>query len=718
MNPGDVLILVATVTALGAAVARAFSMRSRNKDLINLSVLLSLGTFLALTSAFLLLTYYFLSSEMSIYYVWNYSSTDLDTIYKLSGVWAGAQGSFLLWTWFMSIVLLVEVILEPRRKYLRGEFHHLFQIALSGLLFIFMLILMTVDLFSATPGGALSIYPNGRGMELVLQTPEMVIHPPVVFAGYAFAVAALAASLAYFVSKDENWFMVSLPWSRLSWIFLTLGIGIGAIWAYYVLGWGGYWGWDPVETSSLLPWLIVTLFLHTQLRHARNGEYPIASPALGIISFVAVLFATFATRAGSIWGSSVHAFLSGDRDAGLLGILRDDSTVLGIFTLMVSLLAVSMYLVYWKYQKSEHPAEESEPPKLSGYISDKNNMLFTVLLISMTTLIILLLLFKNAGSSASANFDEFNQKMSFFFVAIMIVMTVCLIWRFLGQDLALWLGVLVVAASIVFGVAAMASSFSPLVAFSLPSYLVAIGASAYKLSKSRVPGSLRKTMQNLSPHLIHLGVALVLLGYVVSSNMQTYADDSEDKQGITGNTVLVGDSLAVGNYNITLVSLTQRAEGGTPGSPDMILTLATLNISRSGDRVQSGVVLTDKYTWGTTGYQVAEVDVHIFKSVQNDLYINFQWLNSTTAFIQAKTVPLMNVLWGGFGLLVIGLAIRTVAWKIEPKRQVLTKQGGPSKAAKKPTPAPKGPPKEGEAEKDYEAIVEEELKKFKEKRSR
>src|SRR4030066_348120 len=209
-------------------------------------------------------------------------------------------------------------------------------LSLSGALF-FLLFIFDMALFAETSEFEKSVYPNGVGLNLVLQTPEMVIHPPVVFAGYAFCVAALAAGLAYYAAGDRNWFMVALPWTRLSWVFLPLGIGIGAIWAYYVLGWGGYWAWDPVETSSLLPWLMTTAFLHTQLRHSRKGEYGVLSPALGMVSLIAVLFATFTTRAGSIWTSSVHAFgASQGATAGarLSYLLQHDSTVLGIFTLM------------------------------------------------------------------------------------------------------------------------------------------------------------------------------------------------------------------------------------------------------------------------------------------------------------------------------------------------------------------------------------------------
>jgi cytochrome c-type biogenesis protein CcmF len=662
------LIVIGTLTAFGAMAARALSLRSNDRNLVNASVLLSVLTFASITLTLLLLVYYFTSPDFSYYYVWQYSSSDLGTLYKLSGVWAGAEGSFLLWIWFMALVLVVEVFLEPRRKYLGGNFHGIFQIVLTGIILIFMLILADMNLFRGTDAWLLSHYPDGYGMKLVLQTPEMVIHPPVVFAGYAFCVAALAAAVAYFLSEDRNWFAVAIPWARLSWIFLTLGIGIGAIWAYYVLGWGGYWSWDPVETSSLLPWLLVTAFLHTIVRHSRKGEYDIFAPLLGMLSFVAVIFATFATRAGGIWSSSVHDFGSsaGASAGARLGyLLGHDSTVLGIFSLMLALLALSIYLAYRKYGLSVRPAGELEPEKLSEYISDRNNMSLTVFLFAVTSAIMLLLLFKNVNTSQSANYGEFNQKMSLFFVAIMVTMSICLLWKSLGKERAFWFGIVLIAVSAGLGIVAVAGNLTDgVVAFSLPSYVVAVGASVVKLAKSRVAGSLRKTLQAASPHLIHLGVALVLMSYVVSSNLQ---------QGQQGSVLVdLGHEVTVGDYTVRLTALDSRTEAKTIGgmSVDRIME-GTVDILRDGKHLRAGIVLTDLYGYGTDGIlEVVDVDVYIYKAVLNDLYLDFQWRDNSSAYIQFKVIPLMNTLWAGLGLLTVGLAIRTVVWKQEPKGTV------------------------------------------------
>ncbi len=709
------------VTAFGAVVMRALALRTGDKRLSSLSVSLSALTFLFVTVAFLLLTYYFLTSDFSNMYVWSYSSSDLPTVYKLSGVWAGASGSFLLWTWLMALVLVTEVVLEPRRRYLSGKFHGVFQIALAGIVLMFLLIVVGMDVFEPTGAALLNGYPDGYGLKLVLQTPEMVVHPPVVFAGYAFCVAAFAAGAAYYVTSDKNWPKISLPWARLGWLFLTLGIGIGAIWAYYVLGWGGYWAWDPVETSSLLPWVIATAFLHTQVRHIRKGEYAILSPVLGMLSFVAVIFATFATRAGGLWASSVHSFGTAEgasAGARLSFLLQNDSTVLGIFTIMLMLFAVSIFLAYSKHRSSPRPVEQAEPDRFSEYISDKNNMLLTVLLFVITSAVMLILLFKNVNASQSANYAEFNQKMSLFFVALMVAMTICLVWKFSGKQRALWLGTGVIATSLVLSIAASASGYDWLVTFSLPSYILGVGASVLRLSRSRATGSIRATIQKVSPHLVHLAVALVLLSFVVSSNLQQYPDSSGNITTPAGQLVSVGGEMTVGDYTIQLASVsTTSAPAYSGGSMVTDLREAVINVSRSGHVLREGVELTDKYGPSAQGgVEVMDIEVYVYKAIARDLYISFQWRDNDSAYIEAKTIPLMNVLWAGFGLLAVGIVLRTFTWQQEPKEEP------------EPRRAPKVEPKEGVEDaggaapagesKDYESIVEEELRRFKEKRAK
>ncbi len=702
MSAGDYLIALAAISSFGVALARTVGENKMSrKTADSAAATLSVLTFVIVTGALVYLIYLFMTSDMNYLYVWSYSSTDLSNIYKLSGVWAGASGSFLLWIWFMALVLVVEVLLEPKRRYLSRRFHSLFQAATSGIILLFLVLLMGMDLFAGTNTLQRAYYPEGWGMALVLQTPEMIVHPPVVFAGYAFCVAALTAAISYYISEERNWFMVSLPWSRLAWIFLTLGIGIGAIWAYYVLGWGGYWAWDPVETASLVPWFVVTAFLHTQTRHSRKSEYGVLSPALGMLSFVAVVFATFATRAGGIWSQSVHTFGGGGSSetglSRLFYLLENDNTVLGLFSLILFLLALTVHFAYAKYSKTPRLDEQPEPGKFSEYISDRNNMLLTVALLLVTGAVMLLLLFKNVDVAQSANYDEFNQKMSLFFVILMVTMTICLVWKMLGKEMALRLGVGLIVASVSLGaVFALADVSSWLVGFSLPSYVVAVGASAVRLAKSRGSGSVRKTVHKLGPHIVHLGIALILMSYVVSSELQQLPGPSEGAPGAAGFVVPLGGGLDVGDYTIVLTDLDIRLEHMTSGyTVSHEAREATFDILRSGEALRQGVVVTDLYSNSTGVPTVVEIEVVIHKAVLEDLYFNFQWRNETSVYLEAKTVPMMNTLWLGLGLVVVGVSARTLAWQLEPKEAIREPRKATGRDEGKKPPSRKEIPADG-----------------------
>jgi cytochrome c biogenesis factor len=196
-----------------------------------------------------------------------------------------------------------------------------------------------------------------------------------------------------------------------------------------------------------------------------------------------------------------------------------------------------------------------------------------------------------------------------------------------------------------------------LVALSLPSYLVAVGASVFKLAKSVGGKSLRSILQKTGPQIVHIGVALVLMSYVVSSNMQTFPSDVTQVEGVSGTIVNVGGSVSVGDFSVRLLSLNSSTSAATSYQTDT----ATIEILKSGDVQKTGVGLANVY--GSSGN--GEVDVYIYKTAFEDLYFDFQIINGTAALVQVKTVPFMNTLWIGFALLVVGLSMRTASWKHE-----------------------------------------------------
>ncbi len=314
-------------------------------------------------SAFILMIH-LLSVNVSYEYVFNHSSTDLSWFYRLSAFWAGQEGSLLLWTWAI-LVMLMLVRRSGQTKELAGtKIMDITAIITMAITSVFLMLLVIDNPFSAfrvLPSGSVEptnwnpfaiLYdvPYGQGMNPLLRNPWMAVHPPVLFLGYAAFTIPFAAAVGNLIINDERWTLIARNWMRISWLFLTLGIGLGGFWAYEVLGWGAwYWTWDPVETSSLIPWITATAYLHAQTR-TKYGEYGFLASMLAVASFILVIFATFVTRSG-MW-ASVHSWQD----------FTSEGLVIAIF--LVILTGTSVYLLgkrYFENEQEENGQEACEP---------------------------------------------------------------------------------------------------------------------------------------------------------------------------------------------------------------------------------------------------------------------------------------------------------------------------------------------------------------------
>lgn len=248
--------------------------------------------------ASLFLFYLFVTYQFKYKYVYGYSSRDLPLGYLISSFWAGQEGSFLFWTLINSWLGII-FIKTSRQFEVRGMFFF------SIIQAFFLLILIKASpfaTFAQTP-------PDGSGLNPLLQNFWMVIHPPVLFIGYAAAAFTFILAIAALIQKDfENWTKHALPWTVFTSLTLGAGIILGAFWAYETLGWGGYWGWDPVENSSLIPWLMVLALLHSLVVQNMKGSLKKTNFVLAILTFLLVIYATFLTRSGVLSDFSVHSF--------------------------------------------------------------------------------------------------------------------------------------------------------------------------------------------------------------------------------------------------------------------------------------------------------------------------------------------------------------------------------------------------------------------------
>jgi cytochrome c-type biogenesis protein CcmF len=343
LNIGIILIWLSFLTGICAAISVYREYKKNNINGSLLSIKLERACLISIGFSMLLLVYYLYTINTSYSYVFEHSSAELEWYYRLSALWAGQEGSLLLWSVsIMMMLLIVEHTQEIRLS--ETALMHIIRLVSLSVVCVFIGLLVLKNPFSAyyaVPGGSIEItnwnpfiqmyeIPYGQGMNPLLRNPWMALHPPILFFGYAAFTIPFAAAMFKLLAHDDGWEFIATRWMRISWLFLTVGIGLGGFWAYEVLGWGAwYWSWDPVETSSLIPWITATAYLHAQLRY-REGEYNLIAPFLAIFSFIMVMFATFVTRSG-IW-ASVHSWQDFNAQSAtialFLGILIISSTLL------------------------------------------------------------------------------------------------------------------------------------------------------------------------------------------------------------------------------------------------------------------------------------------------------------------------------------------------------------------------------------------------------
>ncbi|MBU0703427.1 MAG: cytochrome c biogenesis protein CcsA, partial [Chloroflexi bacterium] len=298
---GITLVALALAVALYAACATFWSISQKDDRWAQSALNGVYATMGLLGLAFMALVAAFLDDQFQIQYVAGHSSRALPLYLKISAAWAGQEGSLLMWA-FLQALFTALVVARPsdRTRPLlpwATVFLNLITAFFTG-----------VTLFLSNPFIQTATIPmDGQGMNPLLRHPGMIFHPPAMYLGYVGLAVPFAFALAALITRQiEDWPAASRPWTLAAWLFLGLGLLLGMRWAYDVLGWGGYWGWDPVENAGLLPWFTATALLHSAVMQEQRGGFRWWNLLLAVFSFALVLFGTFTTRSGLI--QSVHAF--------------------------------------------------------------------------------------------------------------------------------------------------------------------------------------------------------------------------------------------------------------------------------------------------------------------------------------------------------------------------------------------------------------------------
>ncbi len=357
---GSIGLIAALAFAVFGLVAGALGGWLRSPRMLKSAERAALAFFVMITVAVIALEVLILTDDFHNAYVAGHSNRELPLYYKVAVLWAGQEGSLLFWTWLLAIYGGLAVLFN-RRKNRQLMPYVIAMLMATGTFFA------AITFFAANPFGELSVTTasgpqpfqpvDGRGLNPLLQYHSMIIHPPMLYLGYVGFAVPFAFAMAALITKQlgDNWIRVTRHWTMVPWMFLGAGILLGGRWAYSVLGWGGYWGWDPVENASLLPWLSGTAFLHSVMIQEKRGMLKVWNIVLVITTFLLCIFGTFLTRSGIV--SSVHAFAQS-------GIGPFFAVFLGIMTLF----SASLLFMRLEFLKSEN--------KLDSMVSRESGFLF------------------------------------------------------------------------------------------------------------------------------------------------------------------------------------------------------------------------------------------------------------------------------------------------------------------------------------------------------
>jgi cytochrome c-type biogenesis protein CcmF len=448
---------------------------------------------LSIALASVLLSLLLMMRDFRVEYVYQYSGLDLPGYFQFAAFWAGQKGSFLVWLfWGALLGLLVRRTAGPNEPAVMG----VYTLTLLGLLFI---------LVRENPFVMLGRTPvDGTGLNPLLQDNWMVIHPPIMFVGYAASAIPFAFAMAALWRRQyDGWAARAFPWALGGFLVLGTAILMGGYWAYKTLGWGGFWGWDPVENASLIPWIFGTAMIHGLHMESAQKRYRRANYVFAFLTYISVLYGTFLTRSGVLADFSVHSFV----DLGISGWL---TILLGGFFLL------GLYLIVTRWR--EIPTAPNEDPLLSRgtfmVLATIVLMVSALVITGGTSAPLLTRFMKDPGQVGPSFYNKVNLPIALL-VAFLLALVPYLAWRGNpGREIArkiLWPFVFSVA------VTAAAAFWKVHDPFHLVYVLLATLALATNLQKTaakvRGPGGLA----GAGGYLAHVGVGVILLGIVASS---------------------------------------------------------------------------------------------------------------------------------------------------------------------------------------------------------
>ena len=591
-------------------------------------------------------------NDFSIEYIRAHSNVELSAPYKFAVLWSGQEGSLLFWSLLLAAYGFV---LRLRHKTDQRLFAYASVIIAAVQIFFLLLVNFAARPFGQTVG---PVPTEGNGLNPLLQYPEMVIHPPMLYLGYVGMTIPFAFALGALIMRypGEKWIHITRRWTMVTWGFLTVGIFLGAHWAYAVLGWGGYWGWDPVENASLMPWLTGTAFLHSVMMQEKRGMLKVWNMWLVFATFWLALLGTFLTRSGII--SSVHAFAQSSIGSWFAWFL---AITFAVF--------VAAFVKNHSHLKSEH--------KLESLVSRESSFLFNNLLLLLACFTVLWGTWFPKLSEWIQHHTvtvgaPFYNKVAIPVALLLLLLTAVgplLAWRKTSTESirrnfqwpaigALVVGVLMMISGvrpwtdISYFYALMAAMLGVLVILTVVSEFVRGGrVIARHTGQGLMPSMVQlwhRNTRRYGGYIVHFGVALVFIGILGAA----FNTEVEKEVGF-------GDKMILGPYTLVCQSYTQDS------NPNYDNEWAIINVFRGNRQITTLYPERRVYQASQQPQTIPRIYATIWEDylfLVKDLYVVYEGKNLDTGrpIIKAHLNPMVPYIWLGLVIMIFGTAIALV----------------------------------------------------------
>ncbi|MGB5576514.1 MAG: heme lyase CcmF/NrfE family subunit [Woeseiaceae bacterium] len=636
---GQFALILALSLAICQGVLPLIGAHRNDVAMMRVGKTAALGQFVFVAVAFGCLTWSFVSSDFSVLYVANHSQLALPTIYKVSAVWGAHEGSLLMWI----LILAAWTVAVSRYSSELPESFAARVIGVLGLLSIgfLLFILLTSNPFERLSPPA----PDGADLNPLLQDPGLAIHPPLLYIGYVGFSVAFAFAIAAMLSGnlDQTWAKWTRPWTTLAWMFLTLGIMLGSWWAYYELGWGGWWFWDPVENASFMPWLVGTALIHSLAVTERRGLFKSWTLLLAITAFSLSLLGTFLVRSGII--VSVHAFAT------------DPTRGFFILAFLAIVIVSALVLYAWRAPSLDSDAGFGLLSRETFLLLNNVLLVVAATLVLMGTLAPLVIELLNGGKiSIGPPWFEIAFLVPMIPLVLLLGVGMHTAWR--QQDAKPWVALLRIPAI----AAVLLGVILPLMFYGRTSLLLVVGVSAALWiivtsliqpirSLRRKDGSAGITRSALGMSVAHLGMGLFVLGATITSAFNVESDRA----------LTPGQSIEVGGYDFEMLEL-RDVEG-----PNYSAIEAVIDIRRDGEYVAT--VRPQKRQYLVQKSWMTEAGIHV--TWNKDLFVALgDQLGNGAWSVRVQYKPMIRFIWFGAMIMALGglIAVSDRRYRLKASR--------------------------------------------------